>query len=529
MTRRGWSGWLVLPVVLAALVRTEGAAAAVKQGGTLTIVRPADAASLDPNLETQAPGAWVYYNIVEPLVVLDEQSQPQPKLAATWQVLSPTRVRFKLRQGVKFHDGTPLNAEAVRFTFERADKSKPQARWASLAGPIAGAEVVDEHTVDIVTKEPYGPLLRSLAMVFCGIVSPTAVKMHGEEFGRHPVGTGPFKFVEWRSNTHIILQRNDDYWGEKAHLDRVMFRVIPEEGARMIALRTGDADMVLQPAPAELASLRKDPKFTVHDVVGGRVVYFGMNVSKPPMNEVRLRQAIFHAVNTEAMLANILEGAAVRPRGYLAPDVFGFKDMKLDQLYPYDKAKAKALLAAAGYTPGSDGIVQKNGERLSLGHLSTRGRYLKDGEITEALQAQLKEVGVEVKLHFLETATVATQLRAAKLDYHLFTVGWATVSMDADFSLYAQFHSKQIPPTGWNRQRYSHPRVDTLVEEARRTIDQAKRAQLYGEVQDILAKEPPWVPVYNSREIAVTRAFVKGFQMQSMEYNLPLWTVWLEK
>jgi peptide/nickel transport system substrate-binding protein len=529
MSQRWRSGWIVLLFLLAVVLAAQGATAAVKRGGTLTIVRPTDPVSLDPNLELTAPGAWVYYNIFEPLIVLDDQMQPQPKLAASWQVLSPTRVRFKLRPGVKFHDGTPLNAEAVKFTFDRALKGTPPARWASLVGSITGAEVVDDQTVDIVSKDPYGPMLRSLAMIYCSIVSPAGVKKHGQDFGRNPVGTGPFKFIEWKTNTHVILQRNDDYWGDKAPLDRVVFRVVPEEGARMIALKTGDADMVLHPAPAELAALRKDPRYAVHDVVGGRVVFIGMNLGQKPLDDVRIRQAINHAVNREYMLTHLLEGAAGPARGYLAPSVFGFKDMRLDQLYPYDKAKARALLAAAGYSPGPDGIMQKGGERLTLTHLAARGRYLKDGEITEAFQAQLKEVGIEVRLQFLEWGAVFTQLRAARLDHHLFTVGWVTTNSDADYSLYALFHDKQVPPAGWNVQRYGNPRVSGLLEEARRSMDQAKRAQLYGEVQDILAKEPTWVPIYNTREVAVTRAAVKGFQMQAIEYNLPVWNVWLDK
>ena len=359
-------------------------AAAQKAGGTLTIVRPTDPVSLDPQLETTAPGAWVYFNMLEPLLTLDEKMQIRPALAASYEVMSPTKVRFKLRPGVKFHDGTPLNAAAVKFTFERALRGNPPARWASLAGPLAGAEVVDDLTVDVMTREPYGPILRTLAMYCTGIVSPTAVQKMGEGFSRAPVGTGPFRFVEWKTNTHVILERNPDYWGDKALLDRVIFKVVPEEGARMIALQTGDADMVLLPAPAQLAAIKRDPKYTVHEVVGGRVVFAGMNAAVPPLDDVRVRTALLFAVDRKAILDNILEGSAVAARGVLAPSVFGFKDMQLDRLYPFDRAKAKALLAQAGWTPGPDGITQwpidvakdlpRNGPRtLSQGRRDHRG------------------------------------------------------------------------------------------------------------------------------------------------------------
>ena len=268
---------LMACLVLGLAAALVSAADAQKRGGTLTIVRPTDPVSLDPNLETTAPGAWVYFNMLEGLLTLDDKMQVKPALATSYEVMSPTKVRFKLRPGVKFHDGTPFNAAAVKFTFDRALRGTPPARWASLAGSLDGAEVVDDLTVDVVTKEPYGPMLRTLAMYCMGIVSPTAVGKMGADFSRAPVGTGPFKFVEWKTNTHVIIERNPDYWGDKALVDRVVFKVVPEEGARMIALQTGDADMVLFPSPAQLPALRKDAKFTVHETTGIRVVFAGFN------------------------------------------------------------------------------------------------------------------------------------------------------------------------------------------------------------------------------------------------------------
>ena len=505
------------------------AADAQKRGGTLTIVRPTDPVSLDPNLETTAPGAWVYFNMLEGLLTLDDKVQVKPALATSYEVMSPTKVRFKLRPNVKFHDGTPFNAAAVKFTYDRALKGTPPARWASLVGSMAGAEVVDDLTVDIVTKEPYGPILRTLAMYCMGIVSPTAVQKMGPDFSRAPVGTGPFKFVEWKTNTHVIIERNPDYWGDKALLDRVIFKVVPEEGARMIALQTGDADMVLFPSPAQLPALRKDSRFTVHETTGIRVVFVGLHAGQPPLDDVRVRQALLHAVDRKAILDNIMEGSAGPARGVLAPGVFGYKDMKLDSVYPFDRARAKALLGQAGWTPGPDGIMQKGGQRLSLSWVAARGRYPKDGEITEAVQAMLKDVGVEARVQILEWAAVFKQVRDATLNHHLFTLGWVTSNADADYSLYALFHSKNSPPAGWNTSRYVNPKVDALIEQARRSLNQPERERLYGDVQDILAREMVWIPIYTTKEIIATRAGVKGFQIHPVEYNLTLSKTWLDK
>jgi peptide/nickel transport system substrate-binding protein len=516
-------------VVAAGLLTATGPAGAQKRGGTLTIVRPTDPVSLDPHTETTAPGAWVYYNILEPLIYLDEKMTIQPKLATGWEVMSPTKLRFKLRPGVKFHDGTPFNAAAVKFTFDRAFKSTPPARWASLAGPIAAAEVVDDLTVDIVTKEPYGPILRTMSMLYVSIVSPSAVKKLGDGFSRAPVGTGPFKFVEWKTNTHVIIERNADYWGEKALLDRVVFKVVPEEGARMIALQTGDADMVMFPSPAQLPQFRRDPKYTVHETPGLRVVYVGFNTKLPPLDDVRVRQALLHAVDRKAILDNIVEALGVAPKSYLSPGVFGYRDMQFDQLFPFDRAKAKALLAQAGWTPGPDGILQKGGQKLTLNWISQRGRYPKDGEITEAIQQMWKEIGVDAKVEFREWATVFNESLKVDFPRHNWTFGWATTNADADYSLFAQYHSTQVRPVGWNRTGYANPKVDQLLEAARRSLNQGEREKLYGEVQDILARDTLWVPVYNTKEIIVTRSLVKGFVIHPVEYNLGLWKTWVDR
>src|SRR3989440_5654346 len=349
MRSRLLPGLLVLALAVASIVPP---ADAQKPGGTLTVVRPIDPVSLDPNLETTAPGAWVYFNMLEGLLTLDEKMQVKPMLATSYEVMSPTKVRFKLRPNVKFHDGTPLNAAAVKFTFDRALRGTPPARWASLAGSLDGAEVVDELTVDVVTKEPYGPILRTLAMYCMGIVSPTAVQKQGADFSRAPVGTGPFKFVEWKTNTHVIIERNPDYWGDKALVDRVVFKVVPEEGARMIALQTGDADMVLFPSPAQLPALRRDPKFTVHETTGIRVVFAGMHAGLPPLDDVRVRQALLHAVDRKAILDNIMEGSAgPAPRGP-PPRGVGYKDIPLASPYPSHPAPAKAPLGPAGLAAG---------------------------------------------------------------------------------------------------------------------------------------------------------------------------------
>jgi ABC-type dipeptide transport system, periplasmic component len=297
---------------------------------------------------------WVYKNIYETLVVLDENMEIQPGLATSWERIDDERMRFYLKEGVAFHDGTPFNAEAVKFTLERVLNPESPARGASWLGPIVGAEVVDEYTVDVVTDGPLGPLLNHLSMVFVvGMVSPTAVEQYGDEYGRNPVGTGPFKFVEWQTNEYILLERNEAYHGAVPELQEVEFRVVPEEGARMLSFIRGDADVLLRAAPAELPLLRGDSNYTVYDTPVLRVVYIGLNFTQEPTGDPRIRQAIAQAIDVDSINAFIVEDAMEPAQGVLATGVFGFAETDVVERYAYDPERALELFAEAGYTPNA--------------------------------------------------------------------------------------------------------------------------------------------------------------------------------
>jgi peptide/nickel transport system substrate-binding protein len=471
----------------------------------------------------------VYVNIIEPLVRLDENMQPVPVLAEKWDVVSDTRLRFYLKQGVTFHDGTPFNAEAVRLTLERALKGTTRARWATLVGSLDRAEVVDEHTVDIVFNTPYGPSLFTIAMPYLGIISPTAATKYGDDYGRNPVGTGPFKFVEWRTNDRIVLERFDGYWGEKAHLDKVIFRVIPEENSRMMALETGEVQMVLNPAPSALDALKRDQRFTVHQVTGLRVYFVGFNCAMEPVNDPLVRRALANAINTDEIVSHILEGGATKATGYISPGVFGFHDTNLASRYQYDPMRAQALLAEAGWIKDAQGFLVKDGKRMTLKMLGYRGRFLKDGETIEAVQAYLRNLGVDITVDWLEWGAAFEAMRSDPMPYHLILSGWVTTNADADYSLYGLFKSDQRPPAGWNRFRYANPVYDELVNRARVSLDQDERAQLYAQAQEVLVEATPLIPIYNTLETVVTTANVKGFVVHPVEYNLFLNSVWLEK
>ncbi len=512
-----------LAVLLCIVLAASGAVFAQK---TLTIVRPSDPVALDPQLETTAPGSWVYSQILEPLITLNQDMEIEGRLATSWEFIDATRLRFELRQGVTFHDGTPFNAEAVKFTWDRAFESDPPGRWKSLAGPVEGVEIVDEYTVDVVALQPYGPLLLTMTMPYTGIVSPTAVQALGEDFVRAPVGTGPFTFVEWRSNDRIVVEAFDDYWRGRPALDRIVFRTVPEEGARMLSLRTGEADMVLMPTPSDLPALEANPDFIVEGAPGVGVFYLAFNLARPAVADVRVRQAVAHAIDRELIVEAILEGGGVLANSVVGEPVFGYKDMRLLERYPYDVERARELLIEAGYTPGSDGLMRDaDGNVLTLEMLPSSGRSLKDREIAETLQEFLRQAGIVAELDFFEWATTFTLMRGETLEYDLNSFTWFTTTADADYTMYSNYVSTELPPASWNRWRYANPDVDEWIKAARASLDSEERIELYGKVQDQLAEDLPAIPLYGSYEVAVLSSDVTGYVAHPVQYILDLFPV----
>lgn len=516
---------LLVAVALVAIATTPSLAQ--NTGGSLVIGRPSDAISLDPHRATTAPEVWVYNNIYETLVLLDEDMNVQPALAESWELVEEDRMRFYLKEGVSFHDDTPFNAEAVRFTIERAVNPDFPARGVAWLGPVIGAEVVDDMTVDVITDGPFGPLLNHLSMVFVvGIVSPTAVELHGEDYGRHPVGTGPFKFENWVTNQAITLVRNDDYHGEPAFLDRVEFRVIPEEGARMLSFYTGDLDMLLRAAPAELPMLREDPSVTVHDADGLRVFYLGFNTSLAPTDDPTIRRALAHMVDVASINAFIVEDAMVEARSVIAPAVFGFRETGMPELYEYDLDTASELLAEAGYTQNAQGqYVDASGSPLTVTYWASQGRDMKDREVSEAILAQLTQAGINVNFIQREWGAYLDAHASDDNSYNLFMMGWVTMTGDAEFGMYANFHSTD---TSTNYANYNNPEVDRLLDQARSSLDQDERAEAYGQALEIITEDTVWKPIYQTRETVVVHDHVHGYISHPAEYYVRLNTVWVD-
>ncbi|HLT58547.1 MAG: glutathione ABC transporter substrate-binding protein [Limnochordales bacterium] len=483
----------LLAVVLALLVAgTLIPGAALAQ--TLVVAQGADAVNLDPHTTNDQPSARVRRQIYETLIVQGEDLVLRPGLATSWTQLDELTYEFKLREGVKFHNGEPFKASDVKFTFERLLDPDTRADAKFLLEVIDEVQVIDDYTVRIKTKAPFSPILAHLAHPVAAILNEKAVKEAGDAYGtRVAVGTGPFRFVSWVSQSHIILARFDDYWGEKAKVSQVVIRAIPEGTVRAIELETGNVDIAYDLEPVDRMRLEFDPNIKLFMTESLSANYIGFNVQKPPFDDVRVRQAINYAIDVEPLVDVIYSGQAVQAFGPLSAQVFGaHTDL---ESYPYDPQKARELLAEAGYPNGFRTSIWTNDNPLRI-------------QIAEVVQQYLADVGIQADVEVVEWGTYLANTGAGLHD--MFILGWVTVTADADYGLYSLFHSSQFGSAG-NRTFYSNPRVDELLDFARSTSDQEARKAAYFEVQEILREEAPWVFLLFPLNVDGTRANIEGF------------------
>jgi peptide/nickel transport system substrate-binding protein len=497
--------------------KPTAAPAAQAPGGTLNFAQDTDPDVLDPNYSAQRPSQIVFFSLYDCLVARDKDNTFKPWLATAWEVSPDGKsYTFKLRNDVKFHDGTPFNAQAVKFNFDRAHDQQFASRMVGgggAAGFYSSSEVVDEYTVRINLNRTWAPFLDAVSYLY-RIVSPAAVQQHGENFGRNPVGTGPFKFIEWVANDHVTLERNSDYkWPAAVYknqgaprLDRVVFKVIPEAGTRTAVLEKGEADVAMALPAQDTLRLQNDQRFQL--LVGrtpGIPFLWMINITKPPTDELAVRQAMNYGVDREAIV-NIVYGpfqplgANNAAHGPLVPGTFGYD--KSSEIYKYDPAKAKQLLDEAGWRPGPDGIRTKDGKRLEviLGTWETQST-------ADVAQAQLREIGIDVQIQVSPPLTVNENQR--KGDSHMSPLPAAR----SDPSVLNSFiHSRNIGGFGFSFQR--DPELDALLDQADAEVDEQKRLQLYSQVQHKIMDAGMVFPLYNRDNIVVANKKVEGLEFE---------------
>jgi peptide/nickel transport system substrate-binding protein len=484
---------------------TGNTGAAPARGGTLTLVIGSDPPSLDPH---RTPSVGIAHAVMyDTLVTVDRTSgEFIPALAESWEVSRDgLTITFKLKRNVKFHDGTPFNAAAVKATFERLTSKETNAPGASWVGTLTRTEVVDDFTVRLVFSKPYAPIFSSLRIPFLAILSPAAIARMGADYGQNPVGTGPFRFKQWIPNDRIVYERNPDYaWGPAhyknrgaAYVDQLVIRIIPDEATRVIAFERGDID-ILPGAPARDARrMMRDGKFPFIQIPTTSGTYLGLNVKR--ITDVRVRRAIGHAVNTDEVARIALEGLAVPMLSPIAPTIWGYWDGIKQFALDHNPDKAKALLAEAGYRPGAGGAMMKDGRQLEF----TVWTYARMTNVRLAivLQSQLRAAGIKMNIEQMEPATLLASTQRGEHDAILISYGWP----DADILFYF-FHSSRLPTT--NRVHYVNAQVDRLLEEGQTTVDVAKRLDVYKQLQRILLQEVPWVPLASELSVNFHQPFV---------------------
>ena len=501
------TAWLAL----VALMIGPGMAvpAAPQPAGTLVVGLVAEPVNLDPAQVTDLNSNRVGRRIVETLATFpDESTQIVPGLAESWTVSKDgLRYTFKLRKGISFHDGTPLNAEAVKFSIERQINAEhpfnklgkyPFANY--FFGNVKAVEVVDPSTVEFVLKEPRASFLAILTAGAASIVSPTAVKKLGVDYALQPVGTGPFRYVAWDRGQRVVLERNAQYWKSPVKVERVIYRPIVEDQARLTELLTGALDLIVGTPPDFVAQLENNPKVTLLKQVGAHVWYLGINNQKKPFDDKRVRQALNYAVNKEAIVRDVLKGTGSMSAGPVLPGTWG-ADAGLKP-YPYDPERARKLLADAGY-PG--------GFTTSMWVPESGSGMQSPVAMATVMQSNLKAVGVNVTLQTFEWGAFIAKLRSKEQE--LFALSWMAGNEDPDMVMYPLLQSSQWTPGGPNRALYKSDTFDELLHQARLTTDQAKRAELYRQAQRILADDPPWIFVDHEIQTAVHGKRVQGFKL----------------
>ena len=509
---------LLLVLVLAGLV---GGAAGAPPRDAIVIGLVAEPVTMDPPQITDLNSARVTKRIFEGLVGQELGSYKLvPGLAQSWDISRDgLTYTFRLRPNVTFHDGTPFNAEAVKFVFERQlnDKGPYYATGTypyvkGFLGNVAGVEVLDASTVQIKLKAPLTPFLQYLAHQSLFMFSPESLKKWGKDVVKHPVGTGPFKLETWEPGVKVVLARNDQYWGGAPKIRQAIYVPIVEAQARLVALKTGDIDLTMDVPPDSLDELRRDPNLVVAESNSSAVWYVTLNTRHPILKDRRVRQALNHAVNKEAIIRDILRGTAIVSRGPISP-VYGPYYEENTARYPHDLEKARALLKDAGYAGGFElgFLVPESGSGMQS-----------PVEMATVIQANLAQLGVRAKIQTMEWGAY---LRKYLEQPDMAEMSWNPSIGDPDHMMYMLLSSDRFPPA-FNSGYYQNDRVDDLLRRARTTLDEKARVPLYKEAQKLVVEDAPWIFVDHGKQVIVHRKRVQGFKLHP-NFDLVLTPVWL--
>ncbi|MCC7464386.1 MAG: ABC transporter substrate-binding protein [Gammaproteobacteria bacterium] len=468
-----------IPAGIAATAQTAHA-----QAGELVIGRPVATSSLDPGFLREA--ATVVDNIFDTLVMRDGEMRLVPGLAESWRALDDTNWEFMLRQGVQFHNGEQMNAEAVKFTIDRVLDPAARSPTISYIRTIKEVAVVDPRTVRITTDGPDPLLPARMSRYPAYIVPPTYVRQVGnEEFGRRPVGTGSYRLASFVRDDAVVLEANQGYWRGAPAIRRVTWRPIPEATARIAALLAGEVQLI-EGVPADQAPLieRSRDVEMVRVRNGALTIYLGLRTAEPPLNDVRVRQALSLAIDRAAIVRSLLRGFATASGTQVGAFDFGY--LRAAPPTP-DPARARALLAEAGHAGGFEITMQ------------APRRYISSAEVGQAIAQQFRAIGVRVNLEVPEWSVYTQQIPAGR-QAPIYMLGWgSTQTLDADAALFAILRSGEPYST------VSIPELDQKLDQSRRTVDPAKREAILHDIQRLVARDVPLITLYQEDSLYARR------------------------
>ena len=523
----------IFMVLLFAVILILGTIGIASAKGTLVYGSSGDASRLDPGDVTDGESIQRMDNIFEGLLEFEVgTTEIKPCLATSWEASTDgTEIVFKLREGVKFHDGTDFNADAVVFSFARQyDPNHPYhqygewAYWGYMFSDIKEMIKIDDYTVKLVLKRTNAVIMTTLAMFTVNIVSPANAEKYKEDAFKYPCGTGPFKFVEWVKDDHITLEANENYWRERAQLDKLIFKVIPDPSARLMALEVGEVQGIEYPNPADFARINANKDLVLMTQPGMNIGYMAMNegygykdanengvrdpdepwVKTPgyfePLTKKKVRQAINMAIDKQSIVDNLYMGTAIKAKNGMPPFMLGYNDEIKD--YPYDPAKAKELLSEAGYP---------NGFEVTLYVMPVSRPYMFDPpKVGEAIQSYLGAIGIRVKFYQVDWGTYLQETEAGK--HQMCLLGWTGDIGDPDNFMNVLYGANACSiGTAGNYAFFNDENVQILLSKALQTYDKEKRAEYYKKAQEVIHEDAGWVYLAHSVQSMVFRKNVHDF------------------
>ncbi|HUO26438.1 MAG TPA: ABC transporter substrate-binding protein [Candidatus Aquilonibacter sp.] len=489
----GRIGFSILSFVLIALLLS---CSSRRDPKTLVMLIESSPTNLDPRIGLDAQSERIDSLIFDYLLSRGNNLNVTPSLAERWEIPDPLTYIFHLRQGVRFHDGRRLTSRDVKWTLDSLVSGTIRSPRAGAYKYVDHIEAPDDYTVVFHLKQPDASLLWNLSEGSVGIVPYGS----GNEVTLHPVGSGPFKFVSAETDKEVIVERNDHYWGEEPHVARVRFAVVPDETTRALELRKGSADATINAlTPDTVATLARDPALAVESAPGTVLAYLGFNLRDPILKDVRVRQAIAYALDRKPMIEYLWRGLARPAQSVLPPQSWAY-DGDVPH-YDHNPAKARQLLDAAGYPA-------VNGVRF---HLTMKTSTDENTRLMVAvMQQQLAEAGIALDIRSFEFATFFSDVTHGA--FQMYGLRWIGGNEDPDIFEYT-FDSARFPPNGANRGYYSNPRIDVLLDQARQAVDPSARKPLYAEVQQILARDLPYIDLWYLDNVLVHTRRVTNLQL----------------